>query len=94
MDNQVPENVKTQRADIIKKISKNKYKEFIKKNIGSIHEVLIEKHRDKHSGNLKGVTRNYLTVQIVSENENLYNTLQNAKITDYKDDIIYAQISS
>ncbi len=56
--------LKNKRASIIKQISKQKYEEFISKNIGTTTDVIIEKHRDKHSGNLKGVTRNYLTVQI------------------------------
>lgn len=90
MPNQVPDDVKVKRADIIKSLSKEKYTDFINKNIGTSHEVLIEKHRDRHSGNLKGVTRNYITVQIISDAENLYNTLQNVKITEYKNGIIYA----
>lgn len=90
MSNQVPDDVKVKRADIIKSLSKEKYTDFINKNIGTSHEVLIEKHRDRHSGNLKGVTRNYITVQIISDAENLYNTLQNVKITEYKNGIIYA----
>lgn len=91
MDNQIPDDVKNKRADIIKEISRQKYAEFVSQNIGSLHQVLVEKHRDKHSGNLKGVTRNYLTVQIKSDSELLYNTLQTAKITDYKNGIIYAE---
>ncbi|MBQ8458886.1 tRNA (N(6)-L-threonylcarbamoyladenosine(37)-C(2))-methylthiotransferase MtaB [bacterium] len=91
MDNQVPDDVKNERASIIKTISKNKYEEFIQKNIGKIHEVLIEKRRDKHNGNLKGITRNYLTVQIKSDREDLYNTLQSVKIKNYEDGIIYGE---
>lgn len=82
--------VKNKRASIIKKISKIKLEKFINKNIGQDAEVLIEKHRDKHSGNLKGITRNYLTVQIESDREDLFNTLQNVKITKYENGIIYA----
>lgn len=89
MEGQVPDEIKEKRADIIKGISKEKYSNFVQKNIGKVHEVLIEKHTDKHSGNLKGVTRNYLTVQIVSDREDLYNTLQKVKLTEYKNGIIY-----
>ena len=91
MDNQVSDSVKNQRADIIKSISKDKYSQFVKSNINTLHEVLVEKHRDKHSGYLKGVTRNYLTVQINSGREDMYNTLQNVKIVDYIDGILYAE---
>lgn len=89
MTNQVPDNIKNQRAATIKAISKQKLEEFINKNLGKTKEILIEKHRDKHSKNLKGITRNYLTVQIVSNKENLYNTLQQVKLTEYKNGIIY-----
>ena len=92
MPDQVSDSVKSQRADIIKSISKEKYSRFVNDNINTLHEALIEKHRDKHSGYLKGVTRNYLTVQINSDREDLYNTLQNVKIIDYKSGILYAEL--
>ncbi len=93
MENQIPDDIKSRRADKIKEISRGKYNSFVTKNIGKIHEILIEKHRDKHSGNLKGVTRNYLTVQIHSEKEDLYNTLQKAKITRFENGIIYGELT-
>lgn len=92
MPEQNSDEIKTKRATIIKNISKTKLENFINKNIGKTLEVLIEKHRDKHTHNLKGITRNYLTVEIVSDKENLYNTLKNAKITKYENNIIYAEL--
>ena len=92
MDNQVPEDIKTKRADIIKGISKDKYTAFVNRNIGTTHEVLIEKHPDKHSGNLKGVTENYLSVLIKSDRQDLFNTLHKVKITGYTDNVIYAEL--
>lgn len=92
LPNQVDENVKTSRANLVKAISKNKYNKFVEKNIGKTQEIIIEKHRDKHTGNLKGLTRNYLSVQVVSDEENLYNTIQNVKITKVENDLIFAEI--
>lgn len=92
MDNQVPENIRQERAEIVKKLSAKKYNEFIFKNIGNDCEVLVEKHPDKKTGLLKGVTRNYLTVLLNSKDENLLNTVQNAKITEIKNDKIFAQL--
>lgn len=92
MNNQISDNIKNQRASIIKNISKNKYDNFIQKNINKTCEVLIEKHRDKHTNKLKGITRNYLTIQIDSEREDLYNTLQYVKVTDYKNNIILGSL--
>ena len=92
MPNQNSDEVKNRRATIIKEISKQKFKEFVNKNLGSVCEILIEKHPDKHSGNLKGMTRNYLTVQIVSTRNDLFNTLQQVRLTEYKDGIIFGEL--
>lgn len=92
MDNQIQDDIKNKRAEIIKKISKNKLEEFIQKNIGKTYEVLIEKRPDRHSGNLKGLTRNYLTVQIDSEKKDLFNTLQTVTIIKYEKGILYGEI--
>ena len=92
LPDQNSDETKNNRATIIKNISKLKYEEFIKKNIGQIHEVLIEKRPDKHSGKLKGVTRNYLTVQIDSNRKDLFNTLQQVKLTKYENGNIFGEI--
>lgn len=89
---QVAEKVKEQRAEIIKRISKEKYNAFIKKNIGSVHEILIEKHPDKKTGLLKGVTRNYLTVVLDSRDEQLLNSLARVKITHCENERILGKI--
>lgn len=92
MPNQNSDEVKNMRATIIKEISKQKFKEFVNKNLGRVCEILIEKHPDKHSGNLKGMTRNYLTVQIVSKRNDLFNTLQQVRLSEYKDGIIFGEL--
>lgn len=92
MENQVPDEIKNQRASIIKEISKQKLQTFINNNIGRTVEVLIEKHPDKHTNNLKGITRNYLTVQIASDRTDLFNTLQNVKILEVQNGIILGQL--
>lgn len=79
MEGHLPDNIKEERATIIKKISSEKEKIFLQSNIGDIREVLIEKKPDKHSGKLKGVTDNYLNV-IVENGTNEFNTLQQVKI--------------
>ena len=91
-ENQLDEKTKTIRADIIKAVSFLKYTEFVKKNINQEQEILIEKHFDKKSGMLKGVTRNYLTVLINSNNENLFNTLQTVKIEKFENGKIYGNL--
>lgn len=90
--NQVDEKVRQLRADIVKALSFIKHTEFINKNIGKIREVLIEKRFDKRTGLLKGVTRNYLTILINSQDESLLNTLQQVKITKYENGRIFGEL--
>lgn len=92
MENQVPDDVKNSRATIIKEISKEKLNKFIEKNLGKTLEILIEKHPDKHSQNLKGMTRNYLTVQIPSDRTDLFNTLQMVKLVKFENGKIYGEL--
>lgn len=61
MEGHLPDKIKEERAGIIKKISVEKINTFLKSNIGSEQEVLIEK-RPAKNGKFKGVTRNYITV--------------------------------
>lgn len=92
-ENQVDEKVRQMRADIVKALSFIKHTEFITKNIGKTREVLIEKHPDKRTGLLKGVTRNYLTVLIEnSKDKALLNTLHKVKITKYENGKIFGEL--
>jgi threonylcarbamoyladenosine tRNA methylthiotransferase MtaB len=88
MPDQVPDKIKEERAKIIREISARKYKEFITKNIGATHEILIEKKPDK-SRNLKGMTRNYLTLTLNLQDKSLINTLQTARITGFENGKIF-----
>lgn len=78
----LPDNVKEERANIIKQISAEKFEEFLKSNIGTEQEVLIEKRLNKE-GKYKGVTRNYINVILEDGN---FNTLRN--VTLNKDNIV------
>ncbi len=84
---------KNRRALIIKSISSKKYANFIQKNIGKTHEVLIEKHPDKKDGFLKGITKNYITVHIDGVTDISYvNTLQDVKLLSEENGKIYGSI--
>ena len=78
MEGHLPERIKEKRAEIIKKISKDKFNDFVHKNIGTTQEVLIEKRLDKKTGLYKGVTRNYLNVLLP---DGKFNSLQNVTLT-------------
>ena len=81
MAEQVPLQIKNERADLIKQLSKTKYNQFVSANTGTVAEVLIEKHPDKRTGKYKGLTRNYLTVVVNSDIPGLFNTLQKVRIS-------------
>lgn len=83
--------VKTKRAEVIKSISKEKYDEFLSKNIGTIREVLVEKRPDKKTGMLKGVTDNYITV-LLENGQDEYKTLQRVELTRVEDGRVFGKI--
>lgn len=88
MEGHLPDSVKHERAEIIKKISAEKYELFFNQNLNTVHEVLIEKHPDKHSGLLKGMTKNYLNVLIddIENQEDYFNTLHKVKLIQINKD--------
>ncbi len=90
MQGHLPDKVKNQRADLIKEISAQKHQEFLEHNIGTIQEVLIEKRPDKKTGLLKGVTKNYINVLLDTKDENLKNTICNAKLSKIEQQICAA----
>ena len=78
MKGHLPDIVKNKRADIIKKISSEKFLHFIQQNIGTEQEVLIEKKLDKKTGLYKGITRNYLNILLKN---GTFNSLQKVTLT-------------
>lgn len=92
MEGHLPDKVKEERATAIKKISAQKTKEFLEKNVGTVHNVLVEKHLDKHLNVLKGMSENYITVLLNSDDRNLINTIQKVKITEIKDNKAFGEI--
>jgi threonylcarbamoyladenosine tRNA methylthiotransferase MtaB len=92
-NNHISDNEKTVRANVIKKISEEKYYNFLNKNIGTFQEVLIEKKSDKKTGLLKGMTKNYIELLINSKDESLKNTLQYVQICK-KENKIFGEITN
>ena len=77
MDGHLPDEIKEERASVIKRISAEKYQRFLESNIGEETEVLIEKRLDKN-GKYKGLTRNYLTLRL---DDGEFNTLKKVVLT-------------
>lgn len=92
LEAQNSDEIKNERADVVKSISRQKYVEFVEKNLGCTAEVLVEKHPDKKTGFMKGMTRNYLTVLLDTKDTSLANTLQQAKIERYENGKILGKL--
>lgn len=84
LEGHLPQKIKDERAGVIKEISAQKFSEFLRANLNSTQEVLIEKNLDKKTGMFKGVSRNYLNVLIKPEADlgDIRNTLQTVKIEE------------
>lgn len=91
MEGHLSDKEKEERATIIKQISAEKMNEFLQRNLGTTREVLIEKRPDKHTGNLKGLTENYINV-IVENGTDEFNTLQQVKLERIQNGKMYGRI--
>ncbi len=92
MDGHLSDEVKENRANLIKQISAQKTAEFLNKNLNTVHNAIIEKHVDKKTGVLKAMTENYITVLLNTKNKELINTMQKVRITDLKDGKVFGVI--
>ena len=95
MQGHLDDKIKQERADIIKQVSAEKFNIFMKENLDTTQEVLIEKRPDKKTGLLKGVTKNYINVLInndIFNKSEYFNTLQYVKLTDLISDKCYGEL--
>ncbi|UCG81566.1 MAG: tRNA (N(6)-L-threonylcarbamoyladenosine(37)-C(2))-methylthiotransferase MtaB [Desulfobacterales bacterium] len=70
-----PKEIK-RRCQQIRTIGETKRRGFYERAIGSILEVLIEGKRDRASGHLKGLTRNYIPVLLEGGDELMHRVIQ------------------
>jgi threonylcarbamoyladenosine tRNA methylthiotransferase MtaB len=76
----VDEGVKKQRNAILNRLAKEKNLDFRKKLVGGEFKIVVENTRNRHTGRLKGMTDNFLSVQVEGGDE-LKNTLAAVRIT-------------
>ena len=81
----MPDKIKEERATIIKQISDEKFQNFLKSNLDSEQEVLIEKKLNK-DGKYKGMTRNYINVIL---NDGEFNSLKKVKLKEIRQNSMY-----
>ena len=76
--NKVSQEEKSNRRDLLKRLSTIKYKKFIEQNFNSNFDVLFEKYND---GILSGWTQNYIRVNVESNND-FINQIKTVKLLD------------
>lgn len=69
---------KIKRRKVLKKLSDEKYSNYINKNVNQVKEVLFENYND---GMLDGLTDNYIRVYAHGDN-NMVNSIRKVKITE------------
>ena len=74
-DRVLPETIK-KRCQYLRDIGQTKRRGFYEKFIGSTSEVLIEGKRDRATGYLKGLTRNYIPVLVDGGDELMHQVIQ------------------
>ncbi|RLB82888.1 MAG: tRNA (N(6)-L-threonylcarbamoyladenosine(37)-C(2))-methylthiotransferase MtaB [Deltaproteobacteria bacterium] len=78
--NQVPPETIKKRCQYVRAIGETKRRKFYEKAIGLALEVLIEGRRDRVTGFLKGLTRNYIPVLLEGPDE-LYHQVVEIRLT-------------
>lgn len=79
----VPQKTIKARCEQMRRLGDEKKRIFYETFMGKTVEVLIESKRDKATGLLKGITPNYIPVNVVGK-EDLFNTLVQVKIEKIK----------
>lgn len=91
MAEQIPDDVKKQRAQKLKQIARQKKNDFLQSALNQTFSVLFEKKRDKKTGFLKGISGNYLSV-LVDDKNDFYNLIKNVRVTEIKDNKVFGTI--
>ena len=84
-----PEVIK-KRCEHVRAIGQVKRAAFYRKAVGSTCEILIEGKRDRGTGRLKGLSRNYIPV-LIQGNDELMNNLVQTRIAKVKDGKVFAE---
>lgn len=87
-----PEEIK-KRCEHVRAIGQAKRTEFYQKAVGSTCEVLVEGKRDKATGRLKGLSKNYIPVMVDGDDE-LMNRVVEARLTKLERGRVFAEFLS
>jgi len=81
----VPDQVIKARCRAMRELGQNKRKAFLNSQEGHRATVLVENRRDRGTGQLKGITSNYITV-LMEGDDHLMNTFQEVRLNGLHDD--------
>ncbi|MBW2173069.1 MAG: MiaB/RimO family radical SAM methylthiotransferase, partial [Deltaproteobacteria bacterium] len=90
LQGQVPSGAIKRRCQHIRQIGETKRRKFYEKAIGATSEILIEGKRDRTTGYLKGLTKNYIPVLVEGDDE-LMNRVVQARITKVESGKVFAE---
>ncbi len=88
--NSVPPETIKRRCKHLRGLGETKRRKFYEKFIGATLEVLIEGKRDRATGYLKGLTRNYIPVLLEGTDE-LYHQVVETRLTKIEDGKVFGQ---
>ncbi len=89
---QVPENIKKERAALLRNLSLNKREEFALRFLGKKLDVLVEKTKDKGTGLMKGFSNNYLPVLLENNDPSIAGMIVKIEAKEYQDGKLYGKI--
>jgi len=88
----VPENIKKERASILRNLSSKKREEFALRFLGKKLDVLVEKVKDKRTGLMKGFSNNYLPVLLENNDSSVGGRIVKICAEKYQDGKLYGKI--
>lgn len=93
MSEQVEQNEKHRRMQLVKAVSVQKHNDFLQKNVGREYFVTVEKNQDRKTGLYKAVTPNYIKVlfEALQEDKNKYLKIRLTK-ADVEKEMMWAEI--
>ncbi len=90
---QVTDTLKKERTEKMRQLGELKQAAFVNSQIGKTADVLIENERDKQTGNLKGLSSNYVTIQTTGT-DSLKKSIVKVAIDTISEGIISGQVIS
>jgi threonylcarbamoyladenosine tRNA methylthiotransferase MtaB len=93
LPDQIPQEIIRDRCDQMRRLGQKKRRHFYQKFVGKKVLVLIESKRDRQSGQLKGVSSNYLPVRVEGD-DSLKNKLVDVEVQKLEKNSLIGNLSA